>query len=236
MDTYVESTIPLFMSDEQIINEVNHFSIFIKDLDHDISIKSFLQRLDELASIAEKTNLNFKYSVDEVVDWMNKNKDFSINYDDIHFENLLRRESSFINEVILKLQTRTKSNYRNHLLKIMAENTRKQNFTDTDTDKVNEFKIFFYKLKNDNSLEKESVITEMKNNKWFLPLPLGEITHSHWSYCHEIFQCIAAIGYREEDTIIRDAIEYFNEEIDNHPDEIFKYRLRHLIKQYLKAA
>lgn len=236
VDAYLESTLPLFMSEEQIIKEVDHFSTFTENLDPDISIKNFLQRLDELASITEKTNLDFNYSVDEAVDWMKKNKDFNNNYDDIYFDNFVRRESSFINEVILKLQTTIKSDYRNNLLKVMIENTNKQNFTPNDLDIVTEFKKLIHELKNDNSKERENVIREMKNNKWFLPLPLGEITHFHWTYCHKLFKCIQEIDYGREESITEDASKYFNQEIDNYPDEIFKYRLRHLIKQYLDVA
>ncbi|MFP3324581.1 hypothetical protein R0K05_15955 [Planococcus sp. SIMBA_160] len=235
VDKYVESTYPLFMSDEQIEKEIENFSTFIENLDNDLSIKSFLQRLDELANIAEKTNLDFKYDVNEVVDWINNINNFSNKYNDTYFEDFRERKSSFINEVILKLQTITQDNYRNYLLKAMIENVNKQNFTPNDVEVVTKFRKIIHGLKEESLKERENIKKEMVNNKWFLPLPLGGITHSQWTYCHSIFKCIQELAYGEE-VIIEDAIKYFNQEIDNYPDEIFKYRLRHLIKQYLDVV
>lgn len=236
VDTYLESTIPLFMSDKQIIKEINDFSTFIKNIDQDISIKNFLQRLDELATIAEKTNLVLNYNVDEVVNWMNNNNDFNNNYDDTYFDTFIRRESNFINEVISKLQVTTKNNYRDHLMIVMKKNVNEQNFTHDETNEIDEFIRFLSRLRNeDKTEEKDNIVKEMKNNKWFLPLPLGEITHSHWTYCHAVFKCIVVIDTWGKYSIIGDVREYFNQEIENHSDEIFKYRLKSLINQYLNV-
>lgn len=236
VDSYLESTIPLYMSDKQITKEIDDFSIFIKNLDQDIPIDTFLQRLDELANIAEKTNLDFNYSVDEVVEWMTNDNNLNNNYDDFYFDTLISRESLFINEVISKLKSTTKSNYRNHLMTLMTQNVNKRIFTHNETSQIDEFMRFLNKLKYENgSEEKDNIIKEMKNNKYFLPLPLGEITRSHWTYCHVVFKCTVVIDSWEEYSIIGDVREYFNQEIENHSDEIFKYRLRHLINQYLNV-
>lgn len=236
METYLESTIPLFMSDEQIVREIDNFSIFINNLDRDISINNFLQRLDELANITEKTNLDFNYSVDEVVYWMVDNNDFSNNYDDNYFDTFISRESHFTNEVISKLQAITKNNYRDHLVTVMIKNVNKQNFTHNEINEIDEFIRFLNRLRNKNgNEEKDIIVKEMKNNKWFLPLPLGEITHSHWTYCHAVFKCIVAIDSWEEHSIVGDICEYFSREIENSSDEIFQYRLKSLIKQYLNV-
>lgn len=236
VETYLESTIPLFMSDEQIVKEIDNFSIFINNLDRDISINNFLQRLDELANIAEKTNLDFNYSVDEVVYWMVDNNEFSNNYDDNYFDTFISRESHFINEVISNLQAVTKNSYRDHLVTVMIKNVNKQNFTHNEINEIDEFIRFLNRLRNKNgSEEKDIIVKEMKNNKWFLPLPLGEITHSHWTYCHAVFKCIVAIDSWEEHSVVGDTYEYFSREIENSSDEIFQYRLKSLIKQYLNV-
>lgn len=236
VDTYLESTIPLFMSDKQIIKEIDDFSIFINNLDRDISIKNFLQRLDELANITEKTNLDFNYSVDEVVEWLTNNNDFNSHYDDIYFDTFISRESRFIKGVISKLQATIKGNYRNYLMRIIAENVNKENFTHREIDEIDEFRRFLNRLRNENeSEERDSIIKKMEDNKWFLPLPLGEITHSHWTYCHAVFKCIVMIDSLGGNSVIEDAHEFFYQEIEKHSDKIFQYRMRSLINRYLNV-
>lgn len=238
VNTYIESTTPLvtpiFMSDEQILKEIDDFSSFIEKVDETTPINGYLQRLDELAHIAEKLNFDFKYTVDEVVDWIMNNKDFDNNYDGTYFDTLIKRESFFINEVISSLQIRVKNNSIDIILRVMSENTQKQNFTQNELDKIAEFSRLIFRLKRDENGDEQikKVIVTMKNNKWFLPLPLGEISHPHWTYCHEVFKCIVDIEYWTESSLIDDARAYFIQEINNYSDNIFKYRLQHLIKQY----
>ncbi|WP_407144633.1 hypothetical protein [Marinilactibacillus psychrotolerans] len=229
VNSYVELRYPLFMSEKELAKESSDFFTFICNLDQDISLKNFLQRLDELATITEKTEIGFNYKVDEVVDWMTNKYDFD-NYDNTYFEHFIRRESKFINEVISKLQDKAKSNYINSLVLIMVNNANKLHLTHEETNVTAEFISFFNRLSDE---EKDSVVEEMQKNKWFLPLPFGEITDYHWTYCHNIFQFIVEIDKGVKTSLVLDAREYFEQEIDKYSDEIFKYRLRHLIKQYL---
>ncbi|MCG3420399.1 ATP-binding protein [Oceanobacillus jordanicus] len=236
VNTYVETRTqlltPLFMSDEQIKKEIEDFSSFIENVDETIPMNGYLQRLDELADISEKLNFDFKYTIDEVVDWIMNNKGFN-NYDDNYFDAFIKRESSFVNKVISTLQITVKNHERDRLLSEMVVNTQKQNFTQNEIDKIAEFKRFIARLKNDENEDINKVIITMKSNKWFLPLPLGEISHSHWTYCHEVFKCIVDMGsWGEERTLIEGAGQYFKQEINNYSDKVFKYRLEHLIKQY----
>ncbi|WP_339229828.1 ATP-binding protein [Oceanobacillus sp. FSL K6-2867] len=238
VNAYLESTTPLltplFMSDEQIIKEIDDFSSFIENVDETTHINGYLQRLGELAHIAEKLNFDFKYTVDEVVDWIMKNNDFGNNYDDTYFDTFIKRESSFVKEVISTLQITVKNHEIDNLLRVMSENIQKQSFTQNELDKIAEFRRFIPRLKNDENEDEQikKVIITMKSNKWFLPLPLGEISHSHWTYCHEVFKCIVEIDNWVERPLIEDAREYFKQEINNYSDKVFKYRLQHLIKQY----
>jgi len=234
VNTYVESRHPLFMSEEQIVKESEQFSTFINNLGQDISLKNILQRLDELADIIEKTELKFNYQADEVVNWITNSYDFNSynDYDHTYFNILMRRESKFINEVLSKLQFKIKSNYKNNQIAVMVANAKKLDFTHNETNETAEFLRFFDRLKDE---EKDNVVQEMKNNKWFLPLPLGEITDSHWTYCHNIFQCIVEIDGRVKASIIKDVHDFCEREIEDATDEIFKYRLRSLIKQYLSV-
>ncbi|PXW89769.1 hypothetical protein DES38_1095 [Streptohalobacillus salinus] len=229
VNSYVELKYPLFMSEKELAMESGDFSIFICNINQDISFKNFLQRLDELATITEKTEIGLNYKVDEVVDWMTNKYDFD-NYDTTYFEHFVRRESKFINEVILKLQDKARSNYINNLVLIMVNNANKLHLTNEEINVTVEFIGFFNKL---NDEEKDIVVEEMQKNKWFLPFPFGEITEYHWTYCHNIFQFIVEIDKGVKTSLVLDAREYFEREIDKHSDEIFKYRLRHLIKQYL---
>jgi len=235
VNTYKETVYPLFMSDKEIVEEINEFSNFIHTIDENISIKNFMQRLDELATIAEKTNLDFNYTVDEVVDWLINNTDSSNYYNNTYLDILPRRESVFINDVIEKLKKKSIISYSGLIISKMSENINKHSFTDNELNTVRDFKIFYDKLRNNKEIVlKEKLVHEMKNNNWFLPLPLGKITDSHWSYCHAIFRCIEHIGYEEGNTLIKEANIYFEEKIENSTDEIFKYRIKSLVGQYLK--
>lgn len=234
VNAYEESTLPLFMSEAQIKKEIDDFSTFIKNTDGNISIKGLLQRLDELANIAEKLNWNFKYSTDEVVEKIMDDTDFVSNFNDSLLDIFIRRESKFINEVISKLQSKIKMKKEENLIRAMIENTIKKNFTQTESDKLLEFKNYINELKREKKdKEIKELIQVMRGNSWFLPLPLGEISHSHWTYCHNVFQCIQDIGFNIDSSIIEEVSKSFNEEMDSHSDGIFKYRLQHLIMQYL---
>lgn len=234
VNAYEESTIPLFMSEAQIKNEIDDFSTFIKNTDSNISIKGLLQRLDELADIAEKLNWNLKYNTGEVVERIMNETDFVSNFNDSFLDTFIRRESKFINEVISKLQSKIKMKKEENLIRAMIENTSKKNFTQIESDKLLEFKHYINELKREKKdKEIKELIQVMRGSSWFLPLPLGEISHSHWTYCHNVFQCIQDIGFNIDSSIIEEVSESFKEEMDNHSDGIFKYRLKHLIKQYL---
>lgn len=235
VDSYKESSAPIFMSDNQIKEEIAELSNIINNFGENISIENLMQRLDELASIAEKTDLEFTYNVDQVVEWILDNSDSQNNINNTYFDLLPRRESAFINEVIADLKVKSVKGYSNQLISKMLNNLKRRNFTDNDIHLVKEFKIFYDNLvgqnKND---EKNKLINQMKDNNWFLPLPYGEITYPHWTYCHNIFQCLEHISSREDKLIKEGALKYFNQEIDKSSDEIFKYRMRSLISQYLK--
>lgn len=234
IDTYKESKSPIFMSDNQLETEIADFSIFINNLDKDISLSGFMQRLDELANIAETTSLEFNYSVEQVVGWVLEYSNFD-NIDDSYFDLLPQRESTFINKVIENLKIKSASHHSNRILSEMIINLEKRKFNDDEIKVVSEFKLLYDRFKNRKyDKEKKNLINKMKENEWFLPLPYGEITDEHWSYCHNILQCIEYISDNEDRNIKEDACKYFNEKIDISLDEIFKYRMKSLMKQYLE--
>lgn len=235
VESYKKSTIPLFMSDSQLEKEITDLSSFINNLDKNISLKGFMQRLDELASIAEKTNLKFTYSVEEVVGWILEDSNFDNSIHNAYFDLLTRQESDFINKVIEDLKVRSVSNYSEQIISKMIMNVNERKFKEDDSQLVRDFKQLYDTLKYQKSeKEKRILISKMIDNKWLLPLPSSEITDEHWSYCHNIFQCIAHIDNGEDENIKENASKYFNEKIRKSSDEIFKYRMRSLIEQYLK--
>lgn len=234
IDAYKESRPPIFMSDNQLEEEITNFYIFINNLDKNISLGGFLQRLDELASIAEKTRLKFNYSVDQVVEWVLRDSDFDNSINNSYFDLLPRRESEFINKVIAELKIKSVRSYSNQIISSMIINLKKHEFNDSDSQLVNDFKLLYDRLKNqDYEEEKNKLIKKMKDNEWLLPLPFGEITYEHWSYCHNILQCIVHMNDKENEEIKKDAYKFFNKNIEKSGDEIFKYRMKSLMKQYL---
>lgn len=235
VESYKKSTIPLFMSDSQLEKEIADLSSFINNLDKNISLVGFMQRLDELASIAEKTNLKFTYSVEEVVGWILEDSNFDNSIHNAYFDFLTRRESDFINKVIEDLKVKSVSNYSEQIISKMIMNVNKRKFNEDDSQLVIEFKKLYDTLKyKKHKKEKEVLIGKMIENEWLLPLPYSEITDEHWSYSHNILQCIAHIDNGEDENIKENASKFFNEKISESSDEIFKYRMRSLIEQYLK--
>lgn len=235
VESYKKSTIPLFMSDSQLEKEIADLSSFINNLDKNISLVGFMQRLDELASIAEKTNLKFTYSVEEVVGWILEDSNFDNSIHNAYFDFLTRQESDFINKVIEDLKVKSASNYSEQIISKMIMNVNKRKFNEDDSQLVIEFKKLYDTLKyKKHKKEKEVLIGKMIENEWLLPLPYSEITDDHWSYSHNILQCIAHIDNGEDENIKENASKYFNEKISESSDEIFKYRMRSLIEQYLK--
>lgn len=235
IDSYKEVKTPLFMSDNQIQEEISTFSNFINNLSSDLSIGDILQRLDQLVHIAEKTNLECSFDKDEVVQELLKHSKFKVNYNGLDFDFMLSNKSNFVKEVITGLKIESQNIYRTELIAKMVFNLKKETFTDDDTQLINDLKSFYNKLnylKEDEEIEK--MINAMRNNNWFLPLPIGEITHSHWRYCHSILSFISNINIEEKSSFKHDASEYFKEKIDKSSDEIFKYRMNSLIGQYLK--
>lgn len=235
IDSHKEVKTPLFMSDSQIEAEISVFSNFVNNLDTDISIKDIIQRLDQLANIAEKTNLECNYNVDEVVQWLLKHSKFKVNYNSVNLDLLSSKESNLIKEVITNLKMESRNNYGTQLVTKMVSNLEKDSFTDDDIHLINDLKSFYNELrylKKDEETEK--LIDAIRNNEWFLPLPIGEITHSHWRYCHSVLSFISNISIEEKNSIKNDAREYFKEEIRKSSDKIFKYRMNSLIGQYLE--
>lgn len=237
VNSYKESKTPIFMSDNQIQEEIDEFSNFIDNLEENISIDNFMIRLDELASIAEATDLEFNYSVDEVVDWLLHDSGYNGHYSDNLLNFLPRKESGFLQQVIEELRAQSLSTYSNRLVSKMVENLDRRDFNNDDAELVKELRIFYDKLKSQNKdKEKEKIITEMKSNNWFLPLPSGEISHSHWTYCHNIFQFIRHIVDTDNEkgpSIKENAHNFFKREIDNCTDQILIYRMNSLMKQHL---
>lgn len=133
VDLYEETIIPLFMSDSQLEKEIVNLSSFISNLDKNISLKGIMQRLDDLASIAEKTNLKFTYSVEEVVGWILGDSNFDNRIDNAYFDFLIRRESDFINKVIADLKVKSVNNYNEQIISKMIMNVDKRKFSDNDS-------------------------------------------------------------------------------------------------------
>lgn len=235
VDLYEETTIPLFMSDSQIEKELDGLSSFISNLDKNISLKGIMQRLDELASIAEKTNLKFAYSIEEVVAWILENTSFDHSIYNHYFDFLTRRNSDFINKVVAELNVKSMTNYNEQIISKMILNVDKRIFIDDDSQLVKNFKQLYDTLKSQgHEQERKTLISKMIESKWLLPLPYSEITDEHWSYCHNILQCIAHIDNGEDKNIKANARQYFNEKISESSDEIFKYRMKSLMQQYLE--
>lgn len=235
IENYKESRSPIFMSDDQLVKEINDFSVFINNLEENISLSGVMQRLDEIARITEETGLEFKYSVNQVVRWLLENSNFDYGINDSFHDLLTQRESNFIAEVIRVLKMKSVIQHINRTSAKMISNLNKSNFNENDIKVVNEFKMLYAHLDNKRyEEEKKSLINKLEENYWFFPLPYGEITNEHWTYCHNILRCIEDINDIESRGIKEDIYKYFNEKIDESMDEIFKYRMKFLSKQYLE--
>lgn len=233
VNTYKDSKIPLYMSDEQIYGEISDFSVFLDNIENEASIKEFLKRLDELAYISEKTSITFKYSVEEIVNWIMNNNNFEDNYDKTYFDEFIDGKSEFIEKVKSELQACINDVYKNKIISYMIANVNKRRFDHNELEEIDAFRKFINELKNRNESE-ETIIKIMRDNGWFLPLPSREISFHHWKYCHEVFRCIAEISRRGKISIREEVQDYFNQKIQYYNEEIFKYRLNSLIEQYLK--
>lgn len=233
INNYRESKIPLYMSDEQIYSEINEFSLFLENMGNNVSIKEFLKRLDELAFISEKTSITFKYSVEEIVDWIMDNNNFEDDYDITAFDEFIDGRSEFIEKVKSELQACINDAHKNKIISRMIINVNKQRFDQKELEEVDAFRKLINEVRNRNESE-ESIIKIMRDNGWFLPVPSKEISYHHWKYCHKVFRCIAEINRRGKISIEEEVQDYFNRIIQSSNEDIFKYRLNSLIEQYVK--
>lgn len=230
INTYKATTIPLCMSIDQAEKEINEFDLYIKETTQPNSNKDVLRRLDALASISEKTNIKIGYTTNDVVNWIKNNEEFDVDSD---FYNPFGDKSKFVREIREKLQEISTSENIKHTINSVAINIEKQNFKDVDFENIDKLNnLIFTIAKNDKLLN--MLKSSLESNQYFLPFPLGGITNSHWSYCHQVFKMLLYINDKIEDnSILQKSKNYFLKEIDKSTDMMFKYRMNILIDFYL---
>ncbi|MCK1977063.1 hypothetical protein LNK15_08345 [Jeotgalicoccus huakuii] len=223
--------IPLFMSEKELMKEITDITSYTDRGEGYISLHSFLKRLDELAYIAEQTKLDFKHDACDIVDWIFNKTNFIDYYEVLPHNILLVKQSKFIVNVLDNLNYQYLKKYNQKITEKLIMNRDKGLLNRIDVfENLKDLHrlLIYYEYKD----EEQKFLSNLKNNEWYFPLPYGEIKEEHWTYCHLLLSAINQLSDKRRD-IKKDAVDFFEEKIEKSKDEIFKYRMRSLINQYL---
>ncbi|QOK25898.1 hypothetical protein IIE26_19780 [Cytobacillus oceanisediminis] len=194
INSYERKPSNFYSSKEEIIGIIEYSREYIRNLNGTERLEDIISNLSIAFKWCEILSLDFGIDNEEILQLVRDNISNIINPENTIYQNKIdfwdyNFESEEARNLAESINKAVKTEYCNQLINRITECYSERSF-----------KNFHYIRKLIESIpevenqNRECLITSIKENEYFFPIPAGRITEAQWHWCHQIVSLIANIG------------------------------------------
>ncbi|WP_216827861.1 KAP family NTPase [Alkalihalobacterium elongatum] len=230
INSYEEKPRNFFSSEQEILELIDHARNYIKNINGNESIEEVISRLSTSFAWCDVLSVDFGISNEEIVTNVKNNISQSIDIEKNAFQNEINLwhfhiESEEALKVVRLINEEFKIEYYNQLLQRIEKCFYEGSYHKYTYIKDLSDSIISLKEKT----IRDKILKSLSENRYFFPIPSGQITEELWNWCHRINRLIKNINQDwEQEGYYGTFLAFFIDLEETKNDKMLQHRLNHL--------